>query len=65
MLNDYKDKQSLAYNLFVNDIKTEFVISDDKLPKNQILKFNQDFILNIDDKELFFLLKLMNKSIYD
>ncbi len=39
-------------NLFVNDIKTEFVISDDKLPKNQILKFNQDFILNIDDKNI-------------
>ena len=38
--------------LFVNDIKTEFVISDDKLPKNQISKFNQDFILNIDDKNI-------------
>ena len=39
-------------NLFVNDIKTEFVITDEKLPKNQILKFNQDFVLNINDKNI-------------
>lgn len=39
-------------NLVVNDNKTEFIITDDKLPKNQILKFNQDFILNIDDKNI-------------
>ena len=39
-------------NLVVNDNKTEFVITDEKLPKNQILKFNQDFILNIDDKNI-------------
>ncbi len=36
-------------NLFVNDIKTEFIVDDNKLPKNQTLKFNQDFVLQTNE----------------
>lgn len=36
-------------NLFVNEEKTSFIITDEQLPKNKTLKFNQDFILNVDD----------------
>jgi len=46
-------------NLFVNNTKTEFVINDKKLPKNQILKFNQDFDLNIDDKNIDYDVKVV------
>lgn len=39
-------------NLFINDEKTEFVILDNKLPKNQKMKFNQDFILNVNEENV-------------
>ncbi len=38
--------------LYINDNKTDFCISNNDLPKNQILKFNQDFVLNIDDNSI-------------
>ena len=41
-----------AGTLYVNDCKTDFCISDNILPKNQTLKFNQDFELNIDDSKI-------------
>ncbi len=39
-------------NLYVNDTKTNLNVNDDKLPKNRVLKFNQDFVLNNDDKNI-------------
>ncbi len=39
-------------NLIINDEKTDFVINDNNLPKNQILKFNQDFILNVNENNI-------------
>jgi len=39
-------------SLIVNDNKTDFIINDETLPKNQILKFNQDFKMNVDDKNI-------------
>lgn len=38
--------------LYINDSKTDFVINDEKLPKNQTLKFNQDFVLNVEDNDI-------------
>jgi len=46
-------------NLFVNDNKTELIINDNNLPKNKILKFNQDFVLNIDDKNIDYDVKVV------
>ena len=37
-------------NLYVNSIKTEHLVGNEKLPKNKTLKFNQDFALSIDDE---------------
>ena len=36
-------------NLFINDTKTEMVIKDEKLPKNKTIKFNQNFVMNVED----------------
>lgn len=38
--------------LFINDIKTDFVVNDNMLPKCQPLKFNQDFVLNINENNI-------------
>ena len=39
--------------LVINDKNTNFVLKNvEKLPKNKILKFNQDFVLNIDDENI-------------
>ncbi|MBQ9125003.1 MAG: ABC transporter ATP-binding protein [Acholeplasmatales bacterium] len=46
MVNDNKE-------LFINDEKTKYHISDsDNLPKNKILKFNQDFNLSADNEDI-------------
>lgn len=39
-------------NLIINEQKTNFIVNDNSLPKNKTLKFNQDFVLNIDDKNI-------------
>jgi len=46
-------------NLYINDTKTEFILNDDKFPKNQILKFNQDFVLNIDENNIDYNVKIV------
>lgn len=38
--------------LFVNGNKTSYILKDVNLPKDKVLKFNQDFILNINDQNL-------------
>lgn len=39
--------------LIVNDINTGFILTNvDNVPKNKILKFNQDFKLNLDDVDI-------------
>ena len=43
----------------VNNEKTDFVIDDENLPKNQVLKFNQDFVLNIEDKVIDYKVKVV------
>lgn len=52
-------------NLVVNENKTEFIITDEKLPKNQTLKFNQDFVLNIDDKNIDYNVKVVTGNDID
>jgi len=38
--------------LYINDIKSNYEILDSSLPRNKVLKFNQDFILNENDINL-------------
>ncbi len=51
--------------LIVNDNKTDFIINDEKLPKNQTLKFNQDFVLNINDINLDYTVKVVTGNDID
>ena len=38
--------------LFINNSKTEFILNDEKLPKNKTIKFNQDFVMNVEDVDV-------------
>ncbi|MBQ9785891.1 MAG: ABC transporter ATP-binding protein, partial [Clostridia bacterium] len=38
--------------LYVNNQKTEFILPDVELPKDKVLKFNQYFVLNVNDKNI-------------
>lgn len=40
-------------NLYINDKKTDYILAGiEKLPKNKVLKFNQDFVIKSDEKEI-------------
>ncbi|MGN1162647.1 MAG: ABC transporter transmembrane domain-containing protein [Christensenellales bacterium] len=40
-------------NIYINDKKTDYILAGiEKLPKNKVLKFNQDFVIKSDEKEI-------------
>ena len=52
-------------NLIINGVKTEFIVQDEHLPKNQTIKFNQDFIMNVDDRDIDYKVEVVTGDAID
>lgn len=52
--------------IFVNEEKTNFILNNsDNIPKNQEMKFNQDFEIQVDDKTINYKIKVLTGNKID
>ena len=51
--------------LYINDKETQYELNIDTLPKNTLMKFNQDFVVNADNKDINYKINVLTGNEID